>query len=203
MAGNRIFDLLRSLLGGLLGGQPVPKPVPTPTPTPVPNPIPNVPPESFTAQLLIAHNKERTSPLILDARLNDVAQGHSLYQAKTGKMSHYGPGGNTFMDRLQEAGVYPQTGGENVAMGQRDVAAVMSAWMNSPGHRRNIQNSAYRRVGFGIVKLNGTIYWTAVFIGGEFASKELMASGLQGDFLLTEEQSSSALFLTTKELDHA
>ena len=54
--------------------------------------------------------------------------------------------------------------GENVAYGYGSVAAVMSAWMNSSGHRANILSSSFAHVGVGRADAsNGTPYWTQDF----------------------------------------
>jgi uncharacterized protein YkwD len=52
--------------------------------------------------------------------------------------------------------------GENVAVGQETPASVMRAWLNSPGHRRNILSPNYRYIGVGYVN-NGRPYWTQNF----------------------------------------
>ena len=53
--------------------------------------------------------------------------------------------------------------GENIAMGYRSASDVMSAWMNSQGHRMNILNSEYTSVGIGCFNVNGTKYWVQCF----------------------------------------
>ncbi len=53
---------------------------------------------------------------------------------------------------------------ENIAMGQRDSAEAVGDWMNSPGHRANILNSRYRRIGVAAYRTpEGTIYWCQQF----------------------------------------
>lgn len=40
----------------------------------------------------------------------------------------------------------------------------MDSWMNSPGHRKNILNNAYGKIGIGIAMGGGYgIYWTQCF----------------------------------------
>ena len=50
----------------------------------------------------------------------------------------------TFADRLQTCG-YPYGAGENIAEGFPDAQSVVNAWLNSAGHKANIENSAVRR----------------------------------------------------------
>lgn len=54
---------------------------------------------------------------------------------------------------------------ENIAMGQRTVGEVIRSWMNSPGHRANILNRAYRRIGVAAYSTpDGTVYWCQQFL---------------------------------------
>lgn len=53
---------------------------------------------------------------------------------------------------------------ENIAVGQRTPEAVVSAWMASSGHRANILNPQYTRLGVGIATNGGgTPYWVQNF----------------------------------------
>ena len=50
---------------------------------------------------------------------------------------------------------------ENIAAGQRTPAEVMTAWLNSPGHRANILNCASVAIGVGRNSASTYgIYWT-------------------------------------------
>ena len=54
--------------------------------------------------------------------------------------------------------------GENIAYGYASPDAVMAGWLNSPGHRANIENASFRAIGIGVVRAsNGTYYWTQNF----------------------------------------
>ena len=55
--------------------------------------------------------------------------------------------------------------GENIAMGQRTPAEVMSAWMNSPGHKANILHSGYTKIGVSVHVANGIHNWVMVLYG--------------------------------------
>lgn len=94
-------------------------------------------------------NRERTRrglrPLKANEKMMADARGWSATQASRRRMFHSKMG-------------Y----GENVAVGQPTPEAVMLAWMNSPGHRRNILNPSYSTIGVGQVG-NGSPYWTQVF----------------------------------------
>jgi hypothetical protein len=56
--------------------------------------------------------------------------------------------GRTFDQRIRAAG-YPSPGGENIAKGYVSASAVMTGWMNSPGHRANILNCSFTALGVG------------------------------------------------------
>ena len=98
--------------------------------------------------------------LTSDRRLNVAAQGHSEDMAANDYFSHTGQDGSSFADRIRAAG-HPSPGGENIAQGQEDADEVVQAWMDSPGHRRNILDCAYTSIGVGYEP--GGRYWTQDF----------------------------------------
>jgi uncharacterized protein YkwD len=59
----------------------------------------------------------------------------------------------------------PSTWGENVGMAGL-VTRVRTLWMQSAGHRHNILNGRYRRIGIGVVRARGVVWVTAIFYGG-------------------------------------
>lgn len=115
-------------------------------------------------------NEERAkagiSPLVLDLKLNKTAQRHSEDMVENNFFSHTNLSGQSPFDRMAEDGISYMAAGENIAYGQRTPEEVMNSWMNSEGHRNNILNGAYNKIGIGIaVTEYGTIYWTQNFIG--------------------------------------
>ena len=67
---------------------------------------------------------------------------------------------------MKAYGISYRTAGENIASGQRTAQAVVTAWMNSEGHRKNILSANFTEIGVGYAaKSNGTPYWTQMFIG--------------------------------------
>ena len=53
---------------------------------------------------------------------------------------------------------------ENIAMGQPNSSVAVGAWMNSKGHRANILNGSYGRIGVAAYRTaSGTIYWCQQF----------------------------------------
>lgn len=113
--------------------------------------------------LLREHNKERSfigiKRLALNEELNEIAQQHAEWMSTNQTLSHIGARGSSVGTRAQSVGYPAARIGENIAFGYSTVELVMKGWMNSSGHRRNIQNSGYDECGFGVVDR----YWCAVF----------------------------------------
>jgi uncharacterized protein YkwD len=83
-----------------------------------------------------------------------------------GYFAHNSQDGRSPFDRMRAAGYRGGLMGENIAAGQPTPAAVMDAWMHSPGHRANILNCGYKVIGIGVFTLAGSpyrIYWTQDF----------------------------------------
>lgn len=118
------------------------------------------------AEVLSLVNKERAkvgcSPVRSDSALADLAGDFSADMAARGFFDHTDPGGATPWDRAAKAGVQG-LGGENIARGQADAAAVMNSWMNSDGHRANILNCDYKTLGVGVHLGDGGPWWTQDF----------------------------------------
>ncbi|MFD6172310.1 CAP domain-containing protein [Streptomyces coeruleorubidus] len=123
--------------------------------------------ESATAaQVLKLVNEERAqvgcSPVAANSALTGLAQNYSEDMAARGFFDHTDPDGRTPWDRAEKAGI-SNLGGENIARGQADAAAVMDAWMNSPGHRANILNCDFKTLGVGVEFGSGGPWWTQNF----------------------------------------
>ncbi len=79
--------------------------------------------------------------------------------------SHNRPDGREFHTAYDENGVIYKLAGENIAMGQRTPKEVVDGWMNSPGHRANILNPKFGRLGVGVaIDENGVLYWSQNFM---------------------------------------
>jgi uncharacterized protein YkwD len=101
--------------------------------------------------------------LRLDANISRAARNHSAFMATTGTFSHTGSGNSSFVTRIRAQG-YTAPLSENIAWGYRTGADVVTAWMNSAGHRANILNCSAKSVGIGAVyAANGNPYVTEDF----------------------------------------
>ena len=143
-----------------------------------PDPGPG-PGETFAEQMLYAVNQARATQqncggeimpavpaLTWDLDLQDAAYSHSSDMANNNFMSHTGSDGSSPQDRIEATGYSWSTWAENVAAGQKDIDAVMTSWMNSPGHCKNIMNGSVTEMGASFVENADTqygIYWTQVF----------------------------------------
>lgn len=110
----------------------------------------------------IERQKEGLSPLTIDEKLSAAAD----IRAKEiqASFSHTRPNGSSFSTALKEAGAVYRRSGENIAWGQKSPEEVVKAWMNSAGHRANIMNKNYSRIGVSHVKnAAGTSYWVQLF----------------------------------------
>ena len=68
--------------------------------------------------------------------------------------------------------------GENIAAGQNSPSEVMNNWMNSTGHRANILNADFKKIGVGYYYKSGTYYgnhWVQMF-GGELIEYETLTT---------------------------
>ncbi|MFJ3717734.1 CAP domain-containing protein [Streptomyces sp. NPDC090057] len=118
------------------------------------------------AEVLNLVNEERAkvgcSALSANSSLTALAEAFSDDMAARGFFDHTDPDGATPWDRAAKAGI-TDLGGENIARGQADAAAVMEAWMNSPGHRANILNCDFKTLGVGVHMGSGGPWWTQDF----------------------------------------
>ncbi len=106
------------------------------------------------AEMLELVNRERAkaglAPLAPDPELTAVARKHSADMFARSYFSHNSPEGKTPFDRMKEANINFLAAGENLALAPT-VEIAHTGLMNSPGHRANILNTKFGRVGIGIM----------------------------------------------------
>ncbi|MFF3486366.1 CAP domain-containing protein [Streptomyces sp. NPDC002701] len=123
-------------------------------------------PSTAEATVLTLVNEERAkagcSPVTASSSLASLAETFSEDMAARGFFDHTDPDGASPWDRAEKLGI-ANLGGENIARGQADAAAVMEAWMNSPGHRANILNCDFKTLGVGAHFASGGPWWTQDF----------------------------------------
>lgn len=97
-----------------------------------------------------------------DDQLFAAAAAHAEDMARNDYFSHDSQDGRTFSQRITDAGYDWSAAGENIAAGQADVAQVVNAWLDSPGHCANIMSDAFSEVGVACVadpQSTYTHYW--------------------------------------------
>ena len=129
--------------------------------------------EDLATQVVQLVNQHRASlglaQLVATTPLTSSAIWKSRHMAYYRYMQHDDPAppvARTPGERLLACG-YPSTSagwGENIAYGYATASAVMQGWLNSPGHRANIENPSFRAIGVSAAAAStGTLYWTQQF----------------------------------------
>jgi uncharacterized YkwD family protein len=120
---------------------------------------------NYANQVLTLVNQERSKaglkPLKLNSTLTKSAQAKSQDMHDKKYFDHNSPTYGTPFQMMSKFGYKYSYAGENIAMGQKTPKEVMTAWMNSAGHKANILNSNYTEIGIGYVA-DGN-YWTQQF----------------------------------------
>jgi len=111
------------------------------------------------AKMLELINEERVkrglNALKADPEMQVVARAHAADMFARGYFSHYTPENKDPFDRMKDRHVKFLTAGENLSLA-RTLIMAHEGLMHSPGHRANILQPAFGRVGIGI--LDGGIY---------------------------------------------
>ncbi|CAN5720463.1 CAP domain-containing protein [soil metagenome] len=123
--------------------------------------------KSLQNDILKLVNQHRVKLGLKALQMNDAATAeatiHSADMAK-GRMAFGHDGFDSRMKHLnQKLGMLRATG-ENVAYGKIDAEEVMDMWLNSPGHKKNIEGNFFE-MGIGIAKSkSGYLYFTQIFL---------------------------------------
>jgi uncharacterized YkwD family protein/spore coat assembly protein SafA len=107
--------------------------------------------------------KNGLNTLTADWQLSRVARYKSQDMKDNNYFSHTSPVYGSPFTMIKNFGISYRSAAENIAKGQTTPQAVVNAWMNSSGHRANILNASYTKIGVGYVASGH--YWTQMFIG--------------------------------------
>lgn len=111
---------------------------------------------AMRAGVLAAVNRERAAaglaPLVVDPRLDRIAQAHAVDMLQRRFYAHVTPEGRTLAWRVDESGYRYRWAAENIAKGVFDPDEVVRRWMLSSGHRRNILDPHPVHVGIGVIR---------------------------------------------------
>ena len=110
--------------------------------------------EEVRAELLRLTNDARRTrkrrPLRRDRCLERAAQSYADRMLSEGFYGHLSPEGNDVAFRVRAGGCPRAHVGENLARGQTSASQAVEGWLDSPGHRDNLLQPDFRRVGFGM-----------------------------------------------------
>ena len=125
--------------------------------------------QSIEQQVVNLVNAERAKaglkPLKADWELARVARFKSEDMRDNRYFDHNSPIYGTPFQMMKSFGINYRSAGENIAAGQTTAESVMQAWMNSPGHKKNILSPTFTHIGVGYAK-GGSYghYWTQQFM---------------------------------------
>lgn len=120
---------------------------------------------NYTKEVLRLVNKERAKaglPAYTTTQSLTTAANQRAKEITT-QFSHTRPNGSRFFTVLRENGIPFMAAGENIAYGQKTPQEVVTSWMSSPGHKRNILSSRFRKIGIGLAQKGNQNYWTQDF----------------------------------------
>lgn len=125
--------------------------------------------KSIENQVVQLTNQQRAKyglkPLVADWQLARVARYKSADMRDRNYFSHTSPTYGSPFDMMKNFGISYRSAGENIAAGQRTAQEVVTAWMNSEGHRKNILSSGFTHIGVGYAQGGSKQhYWTQMFI---------------------------------------
>ena len=125
----------------------------------------NFAPSDFEQRVLdlvnIERGKEGLSPLEWDGPNLGAGADVRAVEIST-NFSHTRPDGRSCFTAITNPGAV----GENIAAGYRSPEAVVEGWMNSPGHRANILDPDFKKLGVGYYYASGSYYghyWVQLF----------------------------------------
>ena len=115
---------------------------------------------TYASQVITLLNEQRVnnglSPLTADSTLTAAAMQRAAETVIY--FSHTRPDGSRCFTAFDGA-----WRGENIAAGQADPDEVITGWMNSTGHRKNILEANYTGVGVGCFNYKGINFWVQCF----------------------------------------
>jgi uncharacterized protein YkwD len=117
----------------------------------------------YSGSLLCVVNETRQAwgrpELVPQRNLSRAASSHADDMAASDYFSHTARDGDTLSDRLDQSNFIPSSGrwraSENLAAGEGTMgtpSAIVSGWMNSRDHRRNLLDSGYTMAGIGVAR---------------------------------------------------
>lgn len=94
--------------------------------------------------------------LVYSSKLAQAAKMHANDMTSAGFFAHKGSNGSAVSDRVTAQGYKWCFAAENIAKGQKNLAAVMQSWAESSGHYQNMVHKTARE--FGLARAQGDIW---------------------------------------------
>ena len=123
--------------------------------------------DEIAEEIIRLTNAEREkvglNPLEMDNTLMKAADVRVKEMGES--FSHTRPDGRKFVTAVEEAGYPNSYVGENIAFGVGDAKSALSLWMYSEGHKQNILNPDYEKMGAAYIYDldNEETYWIQIF----------------------------------------
>ena len=132
------------------------------------------PAESVLTAVNAARAKAGCAPLRNNPKLVAAAKSHARAMADQNFFAHAGKDGSRLPSRIARQGYSYRSAAENIAAGQKSAGEVVTGWLQSSGHRRNILNCGLTETGIAVVyqpddrPIRGSsqplrYYWVQVF----------------------------------------
>ena len=128
--------------------------------------MPNENQSEVAETLVFRTNEERTRRGLTKLEVDDaVSQAASIRASEQRvQFSHTRPNGMPYYTVFSQIGIGGTNCGENLARCQTwEVEQIFQAWMNSEGHRANILNPGFTKIGISYVESNGIGYFCQLF----------------------------------------
>ena len=124
--------------------------------------------QDYADQVVALVNQHRASLGLVQLKVSPTLTAAAVWKAR--HMAYYRymahddpapPIARTWAQRIQACAYTGNGYGENIAYGYSTPQAVMTGWLNSSGHKANIENPSYRVIG--VAAAGSTIYWSQEF----------------------------------------
>ncbi len=143
---------------------------------------------SETNQHRVKHGKQA---LVENKKLDRSAQVKADDLLKRQYFAHEAPDGTAIDDLVRDQDYSYIKIGENLALGNfLSNADVVTAWMNSPGHRANILDSQYTEIGIGVARglyEGHMVYFAVQHFGRPRSSCPSIESNLKSQFTIAQK----------------
>jgi len=105
-------------------------------------------------------------PLRISENLTKLAQWQAEDMIENNYRGHVDSTGRSAEQRLIDCGINGSTAGENIVWSTTSAQDAFNKWMNSTGHKENIEKGSYSQIGISRMNEGGTWVWVNTFSSG-------------------------------------